>query len=191
MRLYENNPAKRFDVIYGVIQRRSGNYDSAGVQDSTGFFTQDFCNVPPPQNVSSTYTMLPCATPTPTATPTTRVTNTDDSGPGSLRQALADANDGDTINFDPALNGRNIVLTTAELVIDKSITINGPGADSLGVYRSSQTSFRIFHIMSGVSARIAGLTISSGDGDQQGGGGILNDHAVLTMDRLRRAKQLR
>ena len=100
-----------------------------------------------------------------------------------MRQALADANDGDTINFDPALNGRNIVLTTAELVIDKSIAISGPGTNLLGVYRSSQTSFRIFHIMSGVSARIAGLTISSGDGDQQGGGGILNDHAVLTMDR--------
>jgi len=183
VRLYENNPDKRFDVIYGVIQRQSGNFDSAGVQGSTGFFTQDFCNVPPPQNVSSTYTMLPCATPTPTATPTTRVTNTNDSGPGSLRQALADATDGDTINFDPALNGRNIVLTTAELAIDKSIAINGPGTNLLGVYRSSQTSFRIFHIMSGVSARIAGLTISSGDGDQQGGGGILNDHAVLTMDR--------
>ena len=59
VRLYENNPDKRFDVIYGVIQRRSGNYDSAGVQGSTGFFTQDFCDVPPPQNVSSTYTMLP------------------------------------------------------------------------------------------------------------------------------------
>ena len=28
------------------------------------------------------------------------VINTNDSGAGSLRQALADANDGDTINFD-------------------------------------------------------------------------------------------
>ena len=28
------------------------------------------------------------------------VTNTNDSGPGSLRQALADANEGETINFD-------------------------------------------------------------------------------------------
>jgi hypothetical protein len=30
---------------------------------------------------------------------TITVTNTNDSGPGSLRQALADANDGDTIDF--------------------------------------------------------------------------------------------
>ena len=184
VRLYENDPNKRFDVIYGVIEPYPWNPNlfSAGVQGSTGFFTQDFCNVPPPQNVSSTYLMLPCATPTPTATPTTRVTNTNDSGPGSLRQALADTNNGDTVIFDPALNGRNVGLTSGELVIDKSITINGPGSDLLGVYRSSQTSFRIFHVMPGISVTIAGLTISGGNGDQQGGGGILNDHSTLTMD---------
>ena len=184
VRLHENDPNRSFDVVYGVIQPYPFSLDlfTAGVQGSTGFFTQDFCNVPPPQNVSSTYTMPPCATPTPTATPTSRVTNTNDSGPGSLRQALADANGGDTINFDPAINGRNIGLTTGELVIDKNVTINGPGPNLVGVYRSSQTTFRIFHVMPGYTATIAGLTISGGDGDQQGGGGILNDHAMLTMD---------
>jgi hypothetical protein len=110
------------------------------------------------------------------------VTNTNDSGTGSLRQTLADANNGDTINFDAALNGRNIGLTTAELVIDKNVIINGPGSNLLGVFRSSQTSFRIMHVMPGVTATIAGLTISSGDGGQPGGGGILNDHAILTVD---------
>ena len=181
VRLYENDPNKRFDVIYGSISGPS-NYDSAGVQGSTGFSTNDFCNVPPPQNVSNTYTMLPCATPTPTATPTTRVTNTNDSGPGSLRQALADANDGDTINFDPALNGRNISLTSAELVVDKDVIINGPGPNLLGVFRSSNAYFRIFHVMPNSTVTIAGLTMSGGAGDQQGGGGILNDHATLTIE---------
>ena len=38
---------------------------------------------------------------------TITVTNGNDSGPGSLRQALADAQDGDTINFDPLCRGRN------------------------------------------------------------------------------------
>src|SRR5213083_2429943 len=51
------------------------------------------------------------------------VTNTNDSGPGSLRQALADAHDGDTINF--AVTGA-ISLTNAEVVINKNITISGP-----------------------------------------------------------------
>src|SRR4029077_19209652 len=72
--------------------------------------------------------------------------------------------------------------TSAELVIDKDISINGPGPNLLGVYRSSQTSFRIMRVMPGVTATVAGLTISSGDGDQQGGGGMLNDHAILTID---------
>src|SRR6266496_148322 len=183
VRLYENHPNKRFDVIYGVIQPYpfSFNLFTAGVQGSTGFFSQDFCNVPPPQNVSNTYTMPSCATPTPTVTPTTRVTNTNDSGPGSLREALADASNGDTIHFDPMLNGRNIGLLTSELVIDKHLTINGPGSNLVGVYRSSNTSFRIMHVMPGVTATIAGLTISNGDAGQQDGGGILNDHATLTI----------
>jgi hypothetical protein len=50
------------------------------------------------------------------------VTNTNDSGPGSLRQALADAQDGDTIDFDPSVT--IVTLTTSELVITKSITIS-------------------------------------------------------------------
>ena len=40
------------------------------------------------------------------------VTNTNDSGPGSLRDALTVANDGDTINFDSSLKGQTITLTS-------------------------------------------------------------------------------
>src|SRR6266853_5702759 len=63
------------------------------------------------------------------------VTNTKDSGPSSLRQALADANDGDTINFDPAVNGQTILLTTGELAVNNSITISGSGDNLLTVSR--------------------------------------------------------
>src|SRR5882757_7842546 len=77
------------------------------------------------------------------------VINTNDSGPGSLRQALADANDGDTINFDPSLNGQTITLTTAELLINKNITISGPGANLLTVSRAAKAAFRIFHVIPG------------------------------------------
>jgi hypothetical protein len=61
---------------------------------------------------------------------TITVTNTHDSGAGSLRQALADATDGDTINFDPALNGQTINLTSAELAIDKKHHHQRPGPES-------------------------------------------------------------
>jgi hypothetical protein len=68
-------------------------------------------------------------------TNTITVINTNDSGPGSLRQALADANNGDTINFDPALNGQTILLTSVELAIAKNVTISGPSANLLAVSR--------------------------------------------------------
>ena len=60
---------------------------------------------------------------TQTLAATITVTNTNDSGPGSLRQALVDANDGDTISF--AVTG-TIGLTTAELEINHDVTILGP-----------------------------------------------------------------
>ena len=68
VRLYENDPSGRFDVIYGVISGIT-DFDSAGVQGLSEFFTRDFCSVVPPQNVSRTYQLQPCGTPTPTATP--------------------------------------------------------------------------------------------------------------------------
>ena len=123
---------------------------------------------------------LPTPSPTPTTTPTTIVTNTNDSGPGSLRQALADAHDGDTINFDPSLDGQTITLTSAELVIDKNITISGPGSDLLTVERFPPAQFSVFHVMPTHTATIAGLRISGGY-SQSGGGGVLDDHATVTI----------
>ena len=106
------------------------------------------------------------------------VTNGDDSGPGSLRQALADANDGDTINFDPSVG--TVTLTTAELAIDKSLTLSG-APQMVTVARSSQTEFRIFHVIPDHSVEIDGLTISGGHITGDNGGGILNDNSTLTI----------
>jgi hypothetical protein len=109
------------------------------------------------------------------------VTNTNDSGPGSLRQALADANDGDTINFDPALNGQTILLTTAELAIAKNVTISGPGANLLAVSRDQNApGFRIFHVAPSHTVIIQGITITHGI--DVTGAGIWNDHATLTVN---------
>ena len=90
---------------------------------------------------------------------TITVTNTNDSDPGSLRQALADANDGDTIDFDPSLNGQTITLTSAELAINKSVTISGPGAPFLTISISGIQFTRIFHVMPGQSVTIDGLKV--------------------------------
>ena len=109
---------------------------------------------------------------------TITVTNGNDSGPGSLRQALADASDGDTINFDPSV--ASVILTTAELAIDKSVTLSG-APQMVTVVRSSQTEFRIFHVMPGHSVEIDGLSIHGGHITGDNGGGILNDNSTLTI----------
>src|SRR5262249_51049842 len=104
------------------------------------------------------------------------VSNTDDSGPSSLRQALAQANDGDTIDAT-AISGV-IMLTTGQLLVDKSVTINGSGADLLAV--DGDANSRVFQIGSNKTVTISGLTIRNGVGNF--GGGILNgDSATLTI----------
>ena len=108
---------------------------------------------------------------------TITVTNTNDSGPGSLRQALTIANDGDTIGF--AVTG-TISLTSGELVIDKNIIISGPGPGLLTVARSQQAAdFRIFNIPPSHTAEIDGLTITGGS--LVGNGGGISSGATLTI----------
>ena len=116
---------------------------------------------------------------------TITVSNGNDSGPGSLRQAIVNASPGDTINFAPSVT--TVSLTSGELVIDKNLTIDGPGANRLAVQRSTHAPpFRVFHIISSiVTAHISGLTITNGsvvggvgtDGD---GGGIRSS-GILTL----------
>jgi hypothetical protein len=94
-----------------------------------------------------------------------------------LRQALVDANDRDTITF--AVTG-TIGLTSGELAIDKNVTITGPGPDTLAVSGSFRT-FRVLHVMPGRTVNIEGLTVTLGFSQFDVGGGILNDHAILTL----------
>src|ERR1700674_5822684 len=56
-----------------------------------------------------------------------------DSGPGTLRQAIFDASSGDIINFALPQSVTAILLTSGELLINKNLAINGPGADKLTV----------------------------------------------------------
>ncbi len=54
------------------------------------------------------------------------VVNTNDSGPGSLRQTIADAASGDIITFDPSLAGQTIRLSST-LNLNQNLTIDGKG----------------------------------------------------------------
>jgi len=108
------------------------------------------------------------------------VSNTNDSGPGSLRDALAAANDGDTIDAT-GVSG-TILLTGGELQINHNVTINGPGAEDLAV--NGNATSRVFENFAS-DATISGLTITNGLATFRllayfGGGGILN-HGGLTL----------
>jgi Chlamydia polymorphic membrane protein (Chlamydia_PMP) repeat len=105
------------------------------------------------------------------------VANANDSGPGSLRQALADANDGDTIDFDSSLNGQTTTLTSGQLVVNKSVTISGLGAANLTI--DGNAADRVFYVSPGKTVTISRLTIAHGSAHQ--GGGIYNEDATLTV----------
>jgi hypothetical protein len=105
------------------------------------------------------------------------VTNTNDSGPGSLRQAIIDASPGDTV----AVPAGTYTLTSGQLDVDKTITLAGADARST-VITAGGTSRVIF--ASGNPATLRQLTITGGSvtalGDCGGGGGICNiDDLVL------------
>src|SRR5947208_6350497 len=147
---------------------------------------------------------LACALAMPANATTIVVTNTNDSGPGSLRQALEIANDGDTI--DAAGVSGVITLTSGQLLMEKRVTINGAGADVLAVDGNATSS--VFQIGTGATAptvAISGLTIRNAQGNFGGGifisnaptatiinctvsgsragfgGGIFSDAALLTI----------
>src|SRR5205814_1317135 len=76
-----------------------------------------------------------------------------------------------------------ITLTTAELLVDKNLTIQGPGANQLTVMRSAAGGtplFNIFRITSGTTANISGLTLSNADSSVNGGA-IINS-GTLSVD---------
>lgn len=125
------------------------------------------------------------------------VANNLDAGAGSLRQAIIDACDGSTITFNMATVTSPISLTTAELTLNKNLTITGPGSTTLTIERSSAPAtpqFRIFNISTSLaSVNISGLTVTKGhpaDGTPGGfsggtgaeGGGIRNLGTLVMSD---------
>jgi hypothetical protein len=72
------------------------------------------------------------------------VQNRKDSGQGSLRDAIAQAQSGDTIKFASRLKNKTIKLTSGQLEIDKDLTIDGSKAKGLAI--SGNNAHRIFDI---------------------------------------------
>ncbi len=127
------------------------------------------------------------------------VINADDSGPGSLRQAILDANTlagADDIAFDPtffnAANPRTIPVLAAsgQLTISEGLTINGPGPAIVTV--SGGGVVRPFNVDNGATGAIDvilnGMTVTGGNGTSSGGagdgGGIRSGNENLTLNNM-------
>jgi predicted outer membrane repeat protein len=108
------------------------------------------------------------------------VTNTADSGPGSLRAAILSAASGDTITFAPSLAGQTITLTT-QLSIDKDLTIDGSGLSPQVVLSGGNTT-RIMQIFLTAQVTISSLTFTQGASPGSGGAIDVIQNASLTLE---------
>lgn len=130
------------------------------------------------------------------------VTSSADSGPRTLRRAIANAASGDEIRF--AVRGS--ISLQSEITVAKNLTIVGPGAPDLGIYvdYNNFSSHRFFRITNGAQVSISGLTLvgggvsgsngrdaagaASGESGENGGngltvnGGAIANAGVLTID---------
>jgi hypothetical protein len=122
------------------------------------------------------------------------VTNLNDSGDGSLRAAVAQANlspGPQTIDFAPGLTG-TIVLTSGQMNINEAVSIVGPGADKITIDGSLLGRvFSIFEdatdtcVTPGVDfpVTISGLTLARGQRNVQNSpGGAIYSEKSLTLD---------
>ncbi|HXP89224.1 MAG TPA: choice-of-anchor Q domain-containing protein [Bryobacteraceae bacterium] len=105
------------------------------------------------------------------------VANTNDSGPGSLRSAMASAAAGDTIYFNPkAIQLPATITLTSTLFINQSLTILGPGASLLSI--SGGHAVGVIYIGPARVVSLSGVTIQNGNAYPGAGGGIFNDGAL-------------
>ncbi len=119
---------------------------------------------------------------------TITVTNTNDSGAGSLRQAIANAASGDTIVFDSGLTGGTITLTSSQLTINKRLTISGLGAGNLTI--SGNHKYRVFSVGTSALVTISGLTIAGGYVSNARGGGISNAGSLTLQNSIVSGNQI-
>ncbi len=92
---------------------------------------------------------------------TSVVTTTADSGAGSLRQALLDTGADGVITIAAALSGQAITLTSGQLSVNKSVSLDAsalPGGFTLNGNAAS----RIIEVFAGVSLSLNSLTLTNG-----------------------------
>ncbi len=106
------------------------------------------------------------------------VINTNDDGPGSLREAINLVTTDGLVFFDPSLANSTISLSSGALAVNKGLTIDGSGAPGLTI--SGNNASRVFEIGGGVAVSINDLTIANGQGET-GAGIHVGENSSLTL----------
>ncbi|MEP6646025.1 MAG: hypothetical protein ABJC12_02975 [Saprospiraceae bacterium] len=106
------------------------------------------------------------------------VRNTNNAGPGSLRNALLGATEGDTLHFKPSIVNDTIRLTTAPLTFNRNINLIQPNGQP--VYLKSFTTNSV-NIPTGKIISFKNINIICGNAIDAG---ILNDGA-LTIENVK------
>jgi hypothetical protein len=112
-------------------------------------------------------------------TPVPNVLNAADSGYGSLRYVATYATNGSVITFVPALAGQTITLTSGEIPLNQSYTIDGSALSSPVLVNGNHSS-RIFDV-GAVTVTINSLVISNGYSTNGNWGGAIQNGGTLTM----------
>lgn len=115
---------------------------------------------------------------------TLQVSNTLDSGSGSLRQAVSDAISGDTITFATDLSGQTITFTSGQILLDKSLILDASALPA-SITLSGNHASRVFEISANQTVHLRTLIIQDGAAPNLAypfntGGGVYN-RGTLTM----------
>lgn len=121
------------------------------------------------------------------------VTNTSDSGPGSLRQAVLDANTPSSnsstfpgayadIRFSPALSGQTVVLTSGQLLSSLRTRILA-GSLPAGIRISGNNTGRILQVATGNAVVLESVHLTNGLSAQGGGAILVDQTAALELHR--------
>jgi hypothetical protein len=107
------------------------------------------------------------------------VANANDSGTGSLRQAIDDSCAGGTITFAPELSERTISLSS-QLILSKNVMIDGSTLP-VQITISGGNVTRIFYINFDVAVTLHSLKLVSGKVGTSDKGGAIYNYGVLTV----------
>ena len=96
------------------------------------------------------------------------VTNSADSGPGTLRSAIVNAANGAIIIFAPSLSGATISLSST-LTINTNLTIDASALPG-GLQINGNGAVTVFNVASTITVFLNSLTITNGYSTNSGGG---------------------